>query len=722
MSNETNKQKFEKLSFWQLLEKRSVEIPIIQRDYAQGREIKEKVRNDFLDALNNALKGNFVELDFVYGSEENNVLQPLDGQQRLTTLFLLHWFAAIKENRLEDVKVKGILQKLTYETRTSSREFCKELVAEGIDYQKLLPIDDEKRISHKNQLSETIKNSSWFVISWENDPTIKAMLIMLDAIQVRFKDTSDIWAKLIETAEDKRPITFLYIKLKDFGLSDDLYIKMNARGKQLTPFEEFKSRFEKHIKDNEWESELKPGENDNEEIIRKKLDKTFYHKIDTDWTDLFWKYKEKKEKLDDNGVAYAEYEIDRKIINFIAGIAINCYAQNLEIAENKDAEEKMLKELVEKEKNKTITNEAINRERIEKRIAVLANNPTDVNYKDFPTKKSFEYLKDCLNKYGENDNAGIRANIPLWGYCDTTLFEDMIFGQNTTQQKRVLFYAQTAYLLKNIAFNQTEFNEWMRVIRNIIENAISGNWNVALMVNLIQLVAKLAGHANDIYAYLADSTTKLISATAREQIKEEIEKAKIIGNNSINKKIIQDVEDTDFCKGKLEFVLYCIDYDIDKKNQPDNFNADKLSKMLFVINTNFKTMGDKLSDDFKRAFLTVGENSYYEIWSSWSWSFNCNKKWLLEKNKDLRDNFTVNKDWERDYLKELFVQLVSNSFQQIIDNYAIPSGMPIWKQRLIKKNGILNAATFILIPNNNEYCYLAWQQRPSREDQLEKIE
>ncbi len=86
--------KFEKLSFWQLLENRSVEIPIIQRDYAQGRAKKQKVRNDFLEALKNALTGNPVELDFVYGKEENNVLQPLDGQQRLTTLFLLYWFIA----------------------------------------------------------------------------------------------------------------------------------------------------------------------------------------------------------------------------------------------------------------------------------------------------------------------------------------------------------------------------------------------------------------------------------------------------------------------------------------------------------------------------------------------------------------------------------------------------------------------------------------------------
>ena len=38
-------------------------------------------------------------------------------------------------------------------------------------------------------------------------------------------------------------ITFQLLKLDEFGLSDDLYIKMNARGKPLTNFETFKARF-----------------------------------------------------------------------------------------------------------------------------------------------------------------------------------------------------------------------------------------------------------------------------------------------------------------------------------------------------------------------------------------------------------------------------------------------------------------------------------------------
>jgi uncharacterized protein with ParB-like and HNH nuclease domain len=81
---------FEKLSFWNLLSLHKVEIPIIQRDYAQGRESKQTVRERFLNALHKALNGKAIELDFIYGDLHADAFQPLDGQQRLTTLFLLH--------------------------------------------------------------------------------------------------------------------------------------------------------------------------------------------------------------------------------------------------------------------------------------------------------------------------------------------------------------------------------------------------------------------------------------------------------------------------------------------------------------------------------------------------------------------------------------------------------------------------------------------------------
>ncbi|KKX52052.1 DUF262 domain-containing protein [Sphingobacterium sp. IITKGP-BTPF85] len=300
----------EKLTFRELISMHKIEIPIIQRDYAQGREGKADIRTNFLNALLEVVDGKKLELDFVYGSvkkdkEGNTTLQPLDGQQRLTTLFLLHWFVATKENKLDD-ELKKLLTKFTYETRTSSREFCNDLINKGIDFDNLLETDyhDKEKIKPKNnELSKTIIDSSWFFLSWKRDPTIKSMLRMLDAIQQTFQDKTEVWDKL-------NNISFHYIELQNFGLSDDLYIKMNARGKPLTDFENFKAKFEQYIKQNDWENYVEPTE-------------TFSHQIDTLWTDLFWNYRDKTENI-----------FDEQLLNFFRTKAVINYTLKADIKSN----------------------------------------------------------------------------------------------------------------------------------------------------------------------------------------------------------------------------------------------------------------------------------------------------------------------------------------------------------------------------------------------------
>ena len=95
-----------------------VEIPIIQRDYAQGRTDSKtnKIRKDFLDVLFEFIQHKDknqkaeIELDFIYGFNEEDEKQPsefvpIDGQQRLTTLWLLYWFVTAKENIAEKDKM-----------------------------------------------------------------------------------------------------------------------------------------------------------------------------------------------------------------------------------------------------------------------------------------------------------------------------------------------------------------------------------------------------------------------------------------------------------------------------------------------------------------------------------------------------------------------------------------------------------------------------------------
>ena len=77
----------------------------------------------------------------------------------------------------------------------------------------------------------------------KKDPTISSMLVMLDAIDLKFKEVEFLWERL-----KRQAITFYFLPIKDMGLTDELYIKMNSRGKPLTRFENFKAELEQCIK------------------------------------------------------------------------------------------------------------------------------------------------------------------------------------------------------------------------------------------------------------------------------------------------------------------------------------------------------------------------------------------------------------------------------------------------------------------------------------------
>ncbi len=66
--NESNSQ----YTFWKLLSEYTIEIPIIQRDYAQGRDTAKPIRDELLDSIYTALVSDSnLDFDFVYGTAED---------------------------------------------------------------------------------------------------------------------------------------------------------------------------------------------------------------------------------------------------------------------------------------------------------------------------------------------------------------------------------------------------------------------------------------------------------------------------------------------------------------------------------------------------------------------------------------------------------------------------------------------------------------------------
>lgn len=254
-----------------------IEIPLIQRDYAQGRQGAkvQRIRDDFLNILHRAVtRGEHVSLDFVYGDVEAGTLRPLDGQQRLTTLFLLHWYLAFRSNRLGEAQ--GWKQ-FSYATRPGARLFCRRLA----ECQPPAGID---------QPSTWIEDQPWYLFTWCHDPTIQSMLVMLDAMHERFLEDDCIvaWERLVDP--DEPAISFHLLPIEQMGLSEDLYIKMNSRGKPLTPFENFKARFEQTL-----------------ETSCPDRVKDFALKVDGDWADLLWPYHGGDFIVDDEFLRYFEF-------------------------------------------------------------------------------------------------------------------------------------------------------------------------------------------------------------------------------------------------------------------------------------------------------------------------------------------------------------------------------------------------------------------------------
>lgn len=281
-------------TFYELIERHGrVEIPVIQRDYAQGRADQHIVRDDFLKSLHDALilpKGDPylpLDLDFVYGSVvTNGSFQPLDGQQRLTTLFLLHWYLAWVDGCSEDFRSRIVTagrSRFSYEVRPGSRDFINA-------FAQYVP---EVSAADCQDLVGMITDQPWYFRSWRFDPTIRSALSMLCRMHEVFRKTTGLYARLIDEADPA--ITFQLLDLKQFDLSDDLYIKMNARGKPLTPFETFKARFEKHL-----EGQFKGAPPDL--CNGTPLAEFFSHRIDTRWSDFFWPLRDKRTATFDDAI------------------------------------------------------------------------------------------------------------------------------------------------------------------------------------------------------------------------------------------------------------------------------------------------------------------------------------------------------------------------------------------------------------------------------------
>lgn len=564
-----------RINFKQLLDRHGrVCIPIIQRDYAQGRPEEEEVRQEFLQAIKVALDKPADDpslpfnLDFIYGSvegRETTRFLPLDGQQRLTTLFLLHWYLAWVDGRWErfsDMLIAESKSRFFYRVRPSSNEFFDALVS-------YLPDEDATDVT---SLSALITDQPWYFRSWRLDPTIQSALFMLDAIHDRFASTADLFERLV--SESQPAITFQLLDLENFGLSDDLYIKMNSRGKPLTPFETFKARYERELKSQfvSRSYEFAGAAHSVAEYVAWRMDNA--------WADLFWAARDKSNN-----------QFDGAIMSVFRAVAL--------VTRSPESEQYL---------------EDIERLRQSERAP---------NYSDFHAKnwldEDFTLTVIALLDTWSGRSEGLQTHLP-----ENHPFDERAFFQKVVTSKKSLSYTEivqfSAYALF-LSFNEDGYEvkhlqDWMRVAFNLAENT-EYNRTEDLQRSISGL-QELLPQSKDILGYFADADST-VAGFSKQQIEEERLKAQLIRAEVSWSECVYRAEAHGYFRGQIEFLLnFCgIEIGVPLQDWNDGQHREmqeRFQEYLAKASTMFDERGLRALPDFiwERALLCIGDYLLYK--------------------------------------------------------------------------------------------------------------
>ena len=563
----------QQIIFKQLLDRHGrVQVPMIQRDYAQGRESEAEVRKEFLDALHGALSLSAddaalpLNLDFIYGSVEGDGVTrflPLDGQQRLTTLFLLHWYLAWRDGcwkEFLELLCPDGNSRFSYAVRPSSTEF----------YDALVKFQPEGSPDSLESLNHLVKNQSWYFRYWRLDPTIQSSLRMLDAIHQRFRESSGLYERITNT--ERPAITFQLLDLENFGLSDDLYIKMNARGKPLTAFETFKARYEQELED-QFEEETRLIGDESFSVAE-----FFSRRMDTTWADFFWVHRDKETNL-----------FDEAVMNLFRTVALL----------SRDPESDLYLD----------------------DIFSLRDRYVKSSYSVFHSKgwldRSFSELLILLLEVWSKGETGFIPQLP-----DTRFFDEASLFKKAVNEPTdlvfteiVQFYGYVVYMREHSdSLDSDAFQEWMRVVFNLSTNTSYDR--PADMQRSISGLLKMAQNSGDVLQFLA-VTEKPTSGFSPQQVSEEKLKAELILADAGWRPLIDRSEEHGYFRGQIEFLLdFC--GALGKWENTDGVNweatdhsflQEKFENYLGKAEAMFKAHGLLNLGQFRweRALLSIGD-------------------------------------------------------------------------------------------------------------------
>lgn len=225
-------------------------VPEIQREYVWGNN--SDVLEKFLQELEKKASpcqechhvhtNKNINVGFLYSYkpsyvkyESERILDEflIDGQQRITTLFLLLLYRATIEERIDDFLTicradeDGLHIGFNYKVRSLTQQFLVQLIRHAKD----------GGCSAFDFIMDLDNSPHWFLDDYKNDPTVMSMISALKSIKKIFGNTSNFYFDYLLTN-----IHFWHFKTEATSQGEELYITMNSRGEQLSDNEMQKSR------------------------------------------------------------------------------------------------------------------------------------------------------------------------------------------------------------------------------------------------------------------------------------------------------------------------------------------------------------------------------------------------------------------------------------------------------------------------------------------------
>lgn len=576
---------------------RRIIVPDLQRDYCWGDENNTKSTgergelvtdfvNNLLDQFDEQQRSNndnsTLNLGLFYGYEvPADHIQLCDGQQRLTTLYLLLGMinkqtSKFRQHLISDFEYKHDDKEpyLNYAIRESSLYFLSDLVC--------------KFFIDNNDTVDQIKSSDWYFDDYNLDPSIQSVLKALGKIEKILSEKDTDLLKFGDWLLNK--VTFLYFDMENRKNGEETFVVINTTGEALSATQNLKPLVLQEKNDAFDNTTFNDGENS----------------IDRCWEEIetwFWKNRNK----DENDTADAGFAEFFRWISIIEQVDISAPE------EEKITSITKLIQLILQGKKCDFPYKKVS-------FAKIYNYWKALKWIKEDSQLTFvqDYLSPCIkvdvnnrNAIGQNDCFVL---LPVLKYAYQSISNNEPAGNRKRKTKRIYEFFKNLIRISNVS----------KAVNNLVGDAIK----------LIDLLKD-----GDLVS-LNDSSVDTSAISAQILTKEEKIKLEIFAQSG--KRI--EVEDT-FWKAQEHpiwkgEILPMINW---ATKEDGKFDFDRFKDYNNKFTEVFKGECDSNIDIVRRALLTIELNSYPRIFKGntnysfcWDW-----EDWhvLINDNKEKFKSF-----------------------------------------------------------------------------------